>query len=90
MKKISSDLEKIFYDSEIFKYDYIYIYSDLRYYLIKYGNHFSKNLLNLFLNKKKTIIVPTFSYTTFGNFYKDKTKSALGFFSNYILNNKKS
>jgi len=90
MKKISSDLEKIFYDSKIFKYDYIYIYSDLRYYLIKHGSHFSKKLLNLFLKKKKTIIVPTFSYTTFGNFYKDKARSALGFFSNYVLNNKDS
>ncbi len=90
MKKNLSDVKKIFFNSEIFKYDYIYIYSDLRFYLIKYGNNFAVDLLKLFLKKKKTIIVPTFSYTTSGKFFKDKTKSALGYFSNFILNSKKS
>ena len=90
MKKNLSGVKKIFFNSKIFKYDYIYIYADLRFYLIKHGNNFAVDLLKLFLKKKKTIIVPTFSYTTSGEFFKDKTKSALGYFSNFILNSKKS
>ena len=80
MNKFSAEIEKILYKLEVFDYDFIYIYSDLRYYLIKFGSNFPKYLIKLFLEKKKTIIVPTFSYTTSGKFLVNKTESALGYF----------
>ncbi len=82
--------EKNLYKSSIFDYEFIYIYSDLRYYLIKFGSNFSKYLINLFLKEKKTLIIPTFSYTTSGRFLINKTESKLGYLSNFILNSRNS
>lgn len=86
----TSFFEKNLYKSNIFDYEYIYIYSDLQYYLIKFGINFPKYLINLFLKEKKTLIIPTFSYTTSGEFLVNKTRSKVGSLSNFILNSRNS
>jgi aminoglycoside N3'-acetyltransferase len=81
-------LEKILIKSKIFDYKYVYIYSDLRYFLLfnkKNPLKFIKSFLDFFIKRNITLIVPTFSYTKEGNFYLEKTPSKLGFLPNYIL-----
>ena len=88
-----NEIEKILIKSKVFNYKYVYIYSDLRFFLLFHNKNpliFINKFLNLFLKKKITLIIPTFSYTTKGKFDVRKTPSKLGFLSNYILNKKNS
>jgi aminoglycoside 3-N-acetyltransferase len=81
-------LEKVLIKSKIFDYKYVYIYSDLRYFLLFHKKNplkFINNFLDFFIKRNITLIIPTFSYTKNGNFYLEKTPSKLGFLSNYIL-----
>ena len=90
--KIKS-LEKIFIKSSVFNYRYVYLYSDLRYFLLFHSKNpfkFIDSFLDLFIKRNITLIIPTFSYTTKNIFDLKKTPSNLGFLSNYILNKKKS
>jgi len=85
-------LKKIIIKSDIINYDYVYIYSDLRYFLFannKDIKKFTEDFLNIFLNNNQTIIVPTFSYSK-KNFDTKYTRSKLGYLSNYILSKPKS
>ena len=85
------EINNIFLKSDLFKFKYVYIYSDFRYFFKK--EKFSKkkirNFLNLFLKRGITCIIPSFSYTTSGVFNIKKTKSKIGFLANYILENEK-
>jgi len=84
-------LEKILIKSKIFNYKYVYIYSDLRYFLLlnkKNPLKFIKSFLDFFIKRNITLIVPTFSYTKEGNFCLEKTPSKLGFLPNFILKTK--
>jgi len=84
--------EKILIRSKIFDYNYVYIYSDLRYFLLfhkKNSFKFINSFLDLFIKRNITLIIPTFSYTKEGNFYLEKTPAKLGFLPNYILKIKK-
>ncbi len=73
------------------RFDYIYIYSDFRYLLSQNLNNknFVSQFLNIFLQRKKTLILPSFSYSK-KKFDIKKTKSSVGFLSNYILKKKNS
>lgn len=85
-------LEKILIRSKIFDYKYVYIYSDLRYFLLFHKKNplkFINSFLDFFIKRGITLIIPTFSYTKEGNFYLEKTPAKLGFLPNYILKFKK-
>lgn len=89
--KISS-LIKVLEKNNIALFDYVYIYSDLRYFLLNNKDaplDFVNNFINYFLKNNITIIVPTFTYSKVF-FEIDKTPSKLGFFSNFILKHKNS
>ena len=82
-----SKIIKIFNQNKIKDYDFLYIYSDFRYFLLKHKNEplrFIENFIEYFLSNNVTIIVPSFSYSKI-KFEIDKTPSSLGFFSNYIF-----
>lgn len=86
------DLDQIFKETNLYKAKYIYIYSDFRYFFEFYKKKSRKKvdeLLELFTKKGITILIPSFTYTTNGNFYLNKTKSKVGFLANYLLQNKK-
>jgi len=83
-------LDKFFLDSGLYNSKYIYIYSDFRIFFDFYSsrpNYYVKKILELFTKKNITCIVPSFSYTTEGKFDVKKTKSGVGFLSNFILKN---
>tara|TARA_B100000029_G_scaffold510781_1_gene603120 strand:+ start:190 stop:987 length:798 start_codon:yes stop_codon:yes gene_type:complete len=72
------------------KYDLCYIYSDLRFFAscMKIDidkDRFCKSIVNPLINLKKTVIIPTFSYTTEGIFYVEKTPTSLGTLNSWIL-----
>ena len=83
------EIDKIFTKSKIYKADYVYIYSDFRkIFSSKKDNPEKsvKSLLNFFLKKGITCIIPSFSYSK-KRFDIDKTKSSVGFLGNYVLKN---
>tara|TARA_B100000575_G_C23026184_1_gene590944 strand:+ start:113 stop:853 length:741 start_codon:yes stop_codon:yes gene_type:complete len=83
------DIDKIFIKSKIYKADYVYIYSDFRKIFYSKKNNPEKsveNLLNLFLKKGITCIIPSFSYSK-KRFDINKTRSLVGFLGNYVLKN---
>ena len=45
------------------------------------------NTFSELIRKKKTVIVPAFSYKNKGRFYVDKTESNLGFLTKWALRN---
>ena len=87
-----NEINKIFKVSEIYKAKYVYIYSDFRTIFEiekKKPTMFVNKLLNLFLKKNITCIVPSFSYNKIDDFHLNSTKSKVGFLGNYILEKKK-
>ena len=91
MKYNFNYLKNIFKNSSIHNYNYVYIYNDLRFFLAQNINDtdFIDKLLNIFLEKKQTIIIPSFSYSK-KKYELQNTKSEVGFLSNYILKKKNS
>jgi aminoglycoside N3'-acetyltransferase len=91
MKFNSNYVKKKILNSNLLEFDIIYIYSDFRFFFSQNNNQvaFLNDILNIFLKNKKTIIIPTFSYTK-TNYHVDKTKSSVGFLSNFLLNSKNS
>ena len=83
-------LDKIFKNRNLYKAKYVYIYSDFRYFFRFYKKNSKKKvneLIKLFYKKSITLLIPSFSYTTSGKFYINKTRSKVGFLANYILQN---
>ena len=77
-------------DLDVNQYDFCYIYSDLRAFASKMVCGFEKNkfcssIINPLLKSKKTIIIPTFTYTTEGVFEVEKTPTKLGALNSWIL-----
>ncbi len=85
-------INKIFKNSDIYKAKYIYIYSDFRAIFEiekRKSTIFVDKLLDLFLRKNITCIIPAFSYNTNEDFHLNSTRSKVGFLGNYILDKKK-
>ena len=83
-------LDKIFKNRNLYKAKYVYIYSDFRYFFRFYKKNSKKKvneLIKLFTKRGITLLIPSFSYTTSGKFYINKTRSKVGFLANYILQN---
>lgn len=82
-----------FLNNNLKKYEVVYITSDLRGLLFNQvfnnANELCLFFLKYFLKRKKTIIVPTFSFTNKGKFYIETTPTNLSFFSKWILKQKK-
>ena len=77
-------------DLGVNQYDFCYIYSDLRALASKMKSGFEKNkfcssIINPLLKSKKTVIIPTFTYTLEGVFEVEKTPAKLGVLSSWIL-----
>ena len=88
------DLENYFSDTfvklGVKDYDFCYIYSDLRFFASSMKidiekDRFCNSIISPLLNLKKTIIIPTFSYTTEGVFDVEKTPTSLGTLNSWIL-----
>ena len=87
-KKILKKSIRYFIKRFLDKYDYIYLTSDLRGFISHYGvdpNEICQILFSELIRKKKTVIVPAFSYKNKGRFYVDKTESNLGFLTKWAL-----
>lgn len=85
-----NELNKIFKKTEIYQANYIYIYSDFRYFFNfnkKNPKKSVKSFLELFTKKGITCVIPAFSYTTSGNFIVENTKSKVGFLANHLMRN---
>ena len=85
-------LDYFFKKTNIYNAKYVYIYSDFRVFFENYKDEpikSVKKLLKLLTDKGITCVVPSFSYTTSGVFDLKKTKSKVGFLSNYIIKNLK-
>lgn len=83
--------KKIFSKSNIHSFDFVYIYSDFRFFLSQNLNNqkFIQQFIKIFLKNNQTIIVPSFSYSK-KIFDVKKTKSEVGFLSNFLLKDKLS
>ena len=88
-KKILKKSIRYFIKRFLDKYDYIYLTSDLRGFISHYvdPNEICQILFSELIRKKKTVIVPAFSYKNKGRFYVDKTESNLGFLTKWALRN---
>ncbi len=81
-------LKYFFKTKEIKNAKFIYIYSDFRKLFEENKKNPEKSvelLLNFFIKKGITCVVPSFSYTTSGNFFVNKTRSKVGFLANFIM-----
>jgi aminoglycoside N3'-acetyltransferase len=72
------------------KYNFCYIYSDLRFFVSCMKNNLDKNrfcesIVKPLIDSKKTIIIPTFSYTTKGIFDVEKIPTSLGTLNSWML-----
>jgi len=72
------------------QYNFFYIYSDLRFFgRFKQPNlnkqQFLEVITSCLVDMNVTLVIPTFTYTTSGNFNVQKTKTHLGALNSYIL-----
>ena len=77
-------------DLGVNQYDFCYIYSDLRAFASEMKSKFEKNkfchsIINPLLKSKKTVIIPTYTYTVEGVFEVEKTPTNLGALNSWIL-----
>ena len=77
-------------DLGVNQYDFCYIYSDLRAFASEMKSKFEKNkfchsIINPLLKSKKTVIIPTYTYTLKGVFEVEKTPTNLGALNSWIL-----
>lgn len=89
-KKIEKYFAKNFEIIGVDDYDYCYIYSDFRWFAYELGKNLEKNdfcsaVISPLLDKKKTIVIPTYTYTTEGIFEVTKTPTHLGALNSWIL-----
>jgi len=82
-----------FITKKLLNYEYVYLTTDFRGFIKKYNiknpNQLCEAVILLLLKHKKTIIIPTYSYTSKGNFFVNKTPSNLGYLSKWAINQKK-
>ena len=77
-------------DLGVNQYDFCCIYSDLRAFASEMKSKFEKNkfchsIINPLLKSKKTVIIPTYTYTVKGVFEVEKTPTNLGALNSWIL-----
>ena len=92
---LTDEIYKKYKNIGVFEADVIYIYADLRGFLIFLNqfpnkNKFLESFVKPLLDKNLTIIIPTFSYTTSGIFNTKSTTTNLGALNKWVLNNPKS
>lgn len=82
-----------FIKKKLLKYEYIYLTSDLRGFIKKYDiknpDKLCESIIKNLLNHNKTILIPTYSFTTKGIFWTNKTPTNLGYFSKWAIKQKK-
>ena len=71
-------------------FDYFFIYSDLRGFAFKLGKNLTKNefcsaVIQPLLDKNKTVVIPTYTYTLDGIFNVTKTPTRLGALNSWVL-----
>ena len=71
-------------------FDYFYIYSDFRWFASKIAKNLTKNefclaVIKPLIEKNKTVIVPTYTYTVEGVFEVSETPTRLGTLNSWIL-----
>ncbi len=93
----NSDLEQLYQEItrhylaiNTFQFDYLYITSDLRNLAFNFPNYetkdaFCRAILKPLFEFGKTLLIPTFSYTTSGIFNTESTATSLGTLSHWIL-----
>ena len=74
-------------------FDYFYIYSDFRWFATEMGKNLTKNefcsaVIKPLIEKNKTVIIPTFTYTIEGVFEVEKTPTKIGALNSWILKQK--
>ena len=77
-------------DLGVKQYDFCCVYSDLRAFASEMKSKFEKNkfchsIINPLLKSKKTVIIPTYTYTVKGVFEVEKTPTNLGALNSWIL-----
>ena len=77
-------------DLGVKQYDFCCVYSDLRAFASEMKSKFEKNkfchsIINPLLKSKKTVIIPTYTYTLKGVFEVEKTPTNLGALNSWIL-----
>ena len=77
-------------DLGVKQYDFCCVYSDLRAFASEMKSKFEKNkfchsIINPLLKSKKTVIIPTYTYTLEGVFEVEKTPTNLGALNSWIL-----
>ena len=77
-------------DLGVKQYDFCCVYSDLRAFASEMKSKFEKNkfchsIINPLLKSKKTVIIPTYTYTVEGVFEVEKTPTNLGALNSWIL-----
>lgn len=91
--KINFNLKKkinFFIKKFLKNYDYIYLTSDLRGFIYEFNidpEDICKILFSELIKKKKTIIIPAFSFKNKGKFNVEKTKSNLGYMTKWAFKN---
>ena len=71
-------------------FDYFYIYSDFRWFATEMGKNLTKNefcsaVIKPLIEKNKTVIIPTYTYTVKGVFEVLETPTRLGALNSWIL-----
>ena len=91
---LSEWLEKSYEELNVEKYELLYIYADLRGFIEvakpRNKDSFLESIIKGLIAKGITIVIPTFTYTTKGEFHVDRTKPKLGALNKYIMMKKNS
>lgn len=90
MNRLSQRLEKVYELLNVYSYDVLYIYADLRAYALEFAGGMTRHsFLDSFLEpiraRGKTIVMPTFTYTTNGIFDTALTKTRLGALNQHMV-----
>ncbi len=89
-QELEDYFSEIYIKLNVEKYNFCYIYSDLRFFGSCMKNNldkdrFCESIVKPLIDSKKTVIIPTFSYTTKDIFDVEKTPTSLGILNSWIL-----
>jgi aminoglycoside N3'-acetyltransferase len=88
--QFTSYLEEAFKQIGATDYDVLFLYFDLRAWsvyapLFSSRNGFLQSIIQPFIDRKITIIIPTFTFTDHGEFHVDKTQTHLGAMNKWFV-----